>query len=82
VVNIVLLELFLIALYALVAVGLSPLLLVVWLVYKVTTKVVLVILNQINKLSWPFRLVHFVLYDLTWWPRRLTWKVFYSIYSM
>jgi hypothetical protein len=51
-------------------------------VYKVTTKVVLVILNLMNKLSWPFRLVHFILYDLTWWPRRLTWKVFYTFYSM
>lgn len=32
--------------------------------------------------DWFFKALHFGLYELTWWPRKVVWKLFYALDSM
>jgi hypothetical protein len=81
--NTVLLELFLHAVFTItvpiIVLMCIPIWLPIMITFNVTRSILMVILDYTPIADWIFKSLHFVLYDLTWWPRKLLWKIFYAL---
>lgn len=59
-----------------------PIWLPIYLTCKALCSMAVAVIDYTPFADWFFKALHFGLYDLTWWPRKVVWKLFYALDSM